>query len=72
MKMHLPVCTLVMLFTYRCYNMIMQTIELNKASGWLEWRSHGLPTNVTYYHNKRGGLMVRVFASIQKVKDQTS
>jgi hypothetical protein len=24
--------------------------------------------NVTYYHNKWGGLMVRVFASIPKVK----
>jgi len=28
--------------------------------------------NVTYYHNEWGGLMVRVFASISKVKDQTS
>jgi hypothetical protein len=33
MKMHLPVCTLAMLFTQRCYNMIMQTIELNRAFG---------------------------------------
>ncbi len=28
--------------------------------------------NVTYYHDKWGGLMVRVFASNSKVKDQTS
>ncbi len=31
MKMHLPVCTLAMIFTQRCCNMIMQTIELNRA-----------------------------------------
>jgi hypothetical protein len=33
MKMHLPVCILEMLFTQRCYNMIVQTIKLNKAFG---------------------------------------
>jgi hypothetical protein len=34
MKMHLPVCILAMLFTQRCYNMmIMQTIKLNRAFG---------------------------------------
>jgi len=33
MKMHLPVCTLAMLFTQRCCNMIVQTVELNKAFG---------------------------------------
>jgi hypothetical protein len=32
MKMHLPVCTLAMLFTQRCCNMIVQTLELNRAS----------------------------------------
>jgi hypothetical protein len=31
MKMHLPVCTLAMLFTQRCCNMIVQTVELNRA-----------------------------------------
>jgi hypothetical protein len=38
MKMHLLVCTLAMLFTQRCCNMIVQTIGL-------EWRSHRLPTS---------------------------
>jgi hypothetical protein len=33
MKMHLPVCILAMLFTQRCYNMIVQTIEFNRAFG---------------------------------------
>jgi hypothetical protein len=33
MKMHLPVCILAMLFTQRCYNMIVQTVELNRAFG---------------------------------------
>ncbi len=33
MKMHLPVCILEMLFTQRCYNMIVQTIKLNRAFG---------------------------------------
>jgi len=33
MKMHLSVCILEMLFTQRCYNMIMQTIKLNRAFG---------------------------------------
>jgi hypothetical protein len=28
MKMHLLVCTLAMLFTQRCCNMIVQTVEL--------------------------------------------
>jgi hypothetical protein len=31
MKMHLPVCTLAMLFTRKCCNMIVQTVELNRA-----------------------------------------
>ncbi len=31
MKMHLPVCTLAMLFTQRCYNMIVHTVKLNKV-----------------------------------------
>jgi hypothetical protein len=38
MKMHLLVCTLAMLFTQRCCNMIVQTVGL-------EWHSHGLPTS---------------------------
>jgi hypothetical protein len=33
MKMHLSVCTLAMLFTQRCCNMIVQIVELNKAFG---------------------------------------
>jgi hypothetical protein len=33
MKMHLPVCILAMLFTRRCYNIIVQTIKLNRAFG---------------------------------------
>jgi hypothetical protein len=33
MKMHLLVYTLAMLFTQRCCNMIVQTIELNRAFG---------------------------------------
>jgi hypothetical protein len=33
MKMHLLVCTLAMLFTHRCCNMIVQTIELNRVFG---------------------------------------
>jgi hypothetical protein len=33
MKMHLPVCILEMLFTQGCYNMIVQTIKLNRAFG---------------------------------------
>jgi short subunit fatty acids transporter len=45
MKMHLLVCTLAMLFTKRCCNMIVQTIELNKAFVVVGVRSHGLPTS---------------------------
>jgi len=33
MKMHLPVCIFAMLFTQGCYNMIVQTIKLNRAFG---------------------------------------
>jgi hypothetical protein len=33
MKMHLPVCTLAMLFTQRCCNMIVQTVALNRTFG---------------------------------------
>jgi hypothetical protein len=33
LMMHLPVCTLAMLFTHRCCNMIVQTVELNRAFG---------------------------------------
>jgi hypothetical protein len=33
MKMHLPVCTLAMLFTQRCCNMIVQTVKLNRVFG---------------------------------------
>jgi hypothetical protein len=45
MKMHLSVCILEMLFTQRCYNMIVQTKSLTERLGWLEWHSHGLPTS---------------------------
>ncbi len=33
MKMHMPVCTLAMLFTQKCCNMIVQTVELNRVFG---------------------------------------
>ncbi len=33
MKMHLLVCTLAMLFTQRCCNMIVQIVELSRAFG---------------------------------------
>jgi hypothetical protein len=33
LMMHMSVCTLAMLFTERCCNMIVQTVELNIAFG---------------------------------------
>jgi hypothetical protein len=55
MKMHLLVCTLTMLFTQRCCNMIVQTVGL-------EWHSHGLP--ISMYLRPHHRLVRGVMASL--------